>query len=461
MTSRWQASGSRIRFPEWATLLQAVVLAACSPAPPQNLVLVSLDTMRPDHLPTYGYPRDTAPRIDRLAQDSYVFLNAIAQWTTTSPSHASMFTGLYPHTHGVGENTRLLGPEFLTLAEILRGAGFRTAAFVSGYPLRVARGGLQQGFEVYDSDFKQMRRDGRLTTDLALGWLKERLPEERFFLFLHLYDAHGPYRPRAEYLELFHSADPGPRLKHIPGYQKRKNGQPLRHLNEYVDRYDAQIRYQDDLVAEVLAAVDLERTIVLITADHGETLDERTQVLDHGKNVFDEEIRIPLILYVPGRAGVRLRPHVETVDFLPTLLELLAVPAPSSLTVQGESLVPSMTQARDGGRDDLAFSSVYAYPKSHADRGYFLDRKRRIHAVRTRRWKLIIYPGVEEDYVELYDLEDDPLERHNVAARYPDVRDGLRQAIGSWHPSEVVTAAESDLSDEDVKNLKALGYLGD
>ena len=458
MTSRWRFSGRRIRFLGYAALLQAV--AACSPAPPRNLVLISLDTTRADHLPTYGYPRDTAPRIDRLARDSYVFLNAVAQWTTTSPSHSSMFTGLYPHTHGVGENTRLLAQEFPTLAEILAGAGFRTGAFVSGYPLRVAREGLRQGFEVYDSDFEKMRRDGRQTTDLALGWLAERLPEERFFLFLHLYDAHGPYRPKDEYLELFRSADPGPRLKHIPGYQQRKHGKPLRHLNDYVDRYDAQIRYQDDLVAEVLAALDLERTIVLVTADHGETLDERARVLDHGKDVYDEQIRIPFVLYVPGHAGARLRPHVETVDFLPTVLELLAVPAPPSLAVQGESLVPLMAQARDGERD-LAFSSVYAYPKLHADRGYQLDRQRRIHAVRTRRWKLIVYPGVDNDYAELYDLENDPLERHNVAERHPDVRDGLLRAIISWHPSEVGTAVETELSAEDVKNLKALGYLGD
>ncbi|MCP4662576.1 MAG: sulfatase-like hydrolase/transferase [bacterium] len=462
-TQRSQSSNHFLRFLMGATLLQALALAACTPAPPRNLVLISLDTTRADHLPTYGYPRDTAPRIDRLAHDSFVFLNAVAQWTTTNPSHTSMFSGLYPHTHGVGKNTRHLAQEHTTLAEILRGAGFRTGAFVSGYPLRLTKEGLGQGFEVYDGDFKKMRRKGRLTTDLALGWLRERLPEERFFLFLHLYDAHGAYKPKGEYRDLFRSADPGPLLDKIPGYQQRRDdhGQLIRHLNAYVDRYDAQIRYQDDLVADVLAALDLERTILLITSDHGETLGERARVLDHGKNLFDEQIRIPLILHVPGNAGARLTEPVETVDFLPTLIELLGVPAPSTLEVQGESLVPMMRSSQDQRRDGLAFSSVRAWARSHADRGYFLDGERRIHSVRGQRWKLIVYPGLEEDYLELYDLESDPLERRSVAEQYPDVRDQLKQAMDSWNRSEVETAVEPELSAEERENLKALGYLGD
>lgn len=443
-------------------VLLALALPACAP-PPRNLLFISLDTTRKDHLPTYGYERDTAPAIDRLARGGVVFDNAVAQWTTTNPSHTSMFSGLYPHTHGVGSNTRQLAEERTTLAEILRSAGFRTAAFVSGYPLRIARKGLGQGFEVYDCDFPKMRRDGRRTSELALAWLGELRGDERFFLFLHLYDAHGPYKPRDGYRDLFRSPDRGPLLHWIPGYQRRKDdrGRLIDHLNDYVDRYDAQIRYLDDVVAEVLAAVDLERTVVLVTADHGETLGERVQVLDHGKALFEEQIAIPFVLHAPGLAPGRVAQVVETVDFLPTLLELLGVPRPADWEVEGETLVPLMTLAERQRPGELAFSSVRAWPRSHADRGYFLDRHRRIHSVRSRRWKLIVYPGFERDYLELYDLASDPFERRNVALENPRVVAALGDALGAWRGGETETAPEGALTATDVENLKSLGYLGD
>lgn len=444
----------------------ALVTLACTPPappPPQNLLFISLDTTRKDHLPTYGYERDTAPYLDELARQGVVFENAVAQWPTTNPSHTSMFSGLYPKTHGVGTNTRKLAPEHTTLAEILRDAGFRTGAFVSGYPLRLAQEGMGQGFDTYDARFKKMRRDGRETTDLAIEWLRSLGKDEPFFLFLHLYDAHGPYRPRGAYKDLFRSEDPGRELGWIPGYQQREDaeGRPIRRLNPYVDRYDAMIRYLDDLVRDVVAAVDLDHTLVLVTADHGETLGERHLVLDHGKNLFEEQVGIPLILHVPGQQPKRIAQPAEQVDFLPTLVDLLGVGMPEGLVVEGRNLASLVTGAAGEERTETAFSTARIWPHSHADRGYLLDKERRMHAARLLDWKLIVYPGLEEDFVELYDLGDDPSERRNVAAEHPDVVAGLRQAMDAWHQGGMAEAEEENLSDEDVENLKALGYLGD
>ena len=462
---------NRSQCPSLVTIaLLAPLLFSCTPvpAPPvaQNLVLVSLDTTRRDHLGTYGYERDTSPKIDALAQTSAVFLNAFAQFTTTKPSHTSMFTGLYPHTHGVGTSTRLLAQERLTLAEILRDEGFDTGAFLSGFPFRVGRKGLDQGFDIFDVEFEDARRDGRETTGRALSWLQGRDPDERFFLFLHLYDAHGPYRPDEEYEGLFRSETLGPELHDIPEYQKLtdEDGAPLTHLNAYVDRYDAMIRYQDDLVGDLLSAVDLDQTVVLVTSDHGESLGERTQVLDHGRNVFDEQIRIPLILHTPGGKPARHRQIAETVDFLPTLLDILRVPRPE-MEIQGKSLV-AVLEGESQTSDGVTFSSCRVGTEDHSDKSYVLDDRKPLHSIRGDRWKLIVYPGLDREFVELYDLEQDSLE--TAPLEPPDAPGDRQQAFAelqgrfrSWLGPSHNSAETEVLSPEDIEKLQALGYLGD
>lgn len=449
--------------------LAGCLFTACAPPPPEHLVLISLDTTRKDHLQTYGYPRETSPHLDRLARRSVVFHNATAQMTITNPSHASIFTGLYPHTHRVGENTRRLDDRFVTLTEVLRDAGFRTGGFVSGHPLRAEITGIDQGFEVYDSDFRR-RRAGRLTTDRALEWLREQEPGERgergerIFLFLHLYDAHGPYLPEEPYRALFRSREPGPELAFIPSYQQLRDeeGRLVRDLHEYVDRYDALIRTQDDLVAEVLEAVDLERTAVVVVADHGETLADRATPLNlnHGTSVFEEQTAIPLILHAPGLAAGEVRQPVETVDLLPTLLPLLGVAAPEELEPEGRNLLPWMTGDGAPRERTLAYAVNRAFDRHHEDRGYRLREGDFIRSVRSLRFKLIRYPGVDGDYFELFDLRRDPGERVNLASRHPELLDSLGTALDRWQgavPGEEGPA--TDLSPEDVEQLRALGYL--
>jgi arylsulfatase A-like enzyme len=410
-------------------LLLALALG-CERNNAHDLLFVSLDTVRRDHLPTYGYGRATAPRIDALAQRSGVFENAFAQHVNTHPSHASMFTGLYPHVHGSMINGQILRREPWTLAQILRETGFRTAAFVSGATM-LASTGLDRGFVDYDDAITGLRRPGRETALRAVKWLRALPDDERFFLVVHLFDAHGPYRPPASHTDRFRAPDPGPVLDHIPHYQRLSDpeGRPRVHLNGYVDRYDATIRYQDDQVGLLLDAVDLDRSVVVVLSDHGETLGERYHPLDHGARVFDEQIRIPLIVHAPGLEPRRVQELVQTVDLLPTLLELLQVPAPLDLEVHGRSLVPLLREQRV---EPLSvFSSAVTLPKRY-DRSYRLKPGRQLHALRTERWKLIVYPGVEEDYVELYDLERDPGETRNRADTEPQIRDELHAQLRQW-----------------------------
>jgi arylsulfatase A-like enzyme len=437
----------------------AYLLVGCeapeAPAP-RDLLIVSLDTTRRDHLSTYGYERETAPALDRLARGGALFENAISQWTATNPSHTSMFTGLYPHTHGVGTNTSRLPDSLPTLAEILRGAGFRTGAFVSGYTLQSRKTGIDRGFEVYEGRFEGTRRDGRRTGELAVEWLRSLPADERRFLFLHLYDAHGPYRGDGRRLDLFRSSEPGPLLRFIPEYQRRRDseGRALRHLNEYVDRYDAEVRYQDEVMDYVLGALDLDRTFVVVVADHGETFVERSKSLNlsHATGVFDEQIRIPFVLHGPGIEASRFEEIVETVDLLPTALEILAVPPPPELQIQGESLVPLLAGRRPERADHLGFSSVWA-------RRGGLDRDREIRTVRSRRWKLVVYPGLDGDRVRLFDLAADPGEREDVGDLHPKIRDGLLSELERWSTGDMTPAEEIELTPEDIEKLQALGYL--
>ncbi len=433
-------------------------MLACVPEHPYNLVFITLDTVRRDHLPTYGYARPTAPRVDALAKTAIVFDGAFSQQTNTNPSHASMFTGLYPHVHGNRFNGERLNPKWPLLAGILRKAGFRTGAFVSGITMRGQISGLNRGFELYSDAFRGKRRNGRVATTQAVEWMRSLRRSERYFLFLHLYDAHGPYVPTARYAKLFKSVEPGRVLRNIPRYQQLVGeGKPVVHLNDYVDRYDAMIRYEDDLVASLLEAVDLSNTIVLILSDHGETLGERYRVLDHGGQLFDEQIKIPLILYVPDLEPRRVGASVETVDLLPTLLELLRVVPPEGLEVQGESLLPLM-RGESAEEDGLVFASARTAPERHADRRYLMPRKKNMHTVRGSRWKLIFYPGIHGDYVELYDLTRDPGETRRVSGQVGP-RKAYQKLLEDWLSTGAGQSEETILSPEVRKHLQELGYI--
>ena len=371
-----------------------------------------------------------------------------------------MFTGLYPFEHGSRVNGVPLSRDRTTIAEFLNSHGFRTGAFVSGYTLRADISGLDQGFETYDGDFQGRRRDGAITVSNAIDWLGDGDPGQRFFLWVHLFDAHGPYRPHDHSDMIFHSKNPGPIVR-IPRYQRLDGwrGVATRHLNGFVDRYDDQIHYVDSQLGRLLRKLDMNDTIVVVLADHGETLGERFHALDHGSQLFDEQTRIPLVIAVPGARPTRVDIAVETVDLYPTILKLLGFSSRTVARLPGRDLSP-LFHGASVKLDRYTHSCARAVSKRHRDHYPELDEDRQIFCIRTLKWKLIDYPVPDGDAYELYDLESDPGEKTNVYSAQPDIAHNLVAALHHWNPDLHRRVEQPKIPLYERKNLWSLGYLG-
>lgn len=387
---------------------------------PLGVVIITLDTTRADRLPAYGYMSVSLPALDRLAAEGIVFGQATAVGALTLPAHASLFTGLLPPAHGIRENADPpLATNHVTLAEVLKDDGFRTAAFVGSVVLNADRG-LAQGFDHYsdvgagdgEPDRRQRRADEVI--DGAIRWL-EGVGDDRFFLWAHLYDPHRPY-------------DPPP---------------PFRSMH---DPYMGEIAFADSQIGRLLDALRqrevLDRTVVVVVGDHGESLGDHGE-RDHGIFVYESVLRVPFILRAPGVAPGRVGEVVRLPDILPTVLDLLGIEAPP---VDGVSLVELMRGVRTGL--DLEAYAESVYPQRFGWSPLF--------ALRRGHYKFIDAPRPE-----LYDLDADPFEERNVHALYPAVADALRQGLRDIErgPARAVVTGRS-VSTETRQALAALGYLG-
>jgi len=322
-----------------------------------SVLLITVDTLRADHLGSYGLGLAASPQIDRLAAQGVLFERAIAGSSQTAPSHAGILTSRFSREHSIGYlngSTRLDGVP--TLASVFRDAGYATAAFVSNVVLGRGRG-FETGFDVYDDEAPVQERNRAIherlasqTTAAALAWLATQR-EEPFFLWVHYQDPHGPYSPPPEFRGRFHLARTGARaplavladdsgLGGIPAYQVIGD---LRHPGVYEDRYIDEIFYADRSVGELIEAVDraagASGAVVLLTADHGESFGEADQYFVHRATTPDVA-HVPMILRAPGLAPRRYPDLVHHVDVLPTLLELAQIPAPAS--VSGIALGPAL-----------------------------------------------------------------------------------------------------------------------
>ena len=410
----------------WLPLAGLTLASACasSPPPPLSVVLVTIDTLRADHLPIYGYERSTAPRLSAFAASGVVFDNARTPIPETAPACATLLTGRLPAHHGLRGNGRPLGPEPATLATLLAAAGYSTAAFVSGVPLTARLSGLDRGFAHYDDDLPDARghvpgvqRAAPKTTSAALAWLERQGPGP-FFLWVHYYDPHGDYAPGPPWESAF-PAGGGPLvpLESIPEYQ-RLGGE--HDASVYVSRYDGEILRVDTELGRLfdrLGRDDLrQRTLVVITADHGESLTEHGELFDHGNELYEPTLRIPLVMAGPGLpGGRRVAGLVQSHDLLPTLLDLVRAPAPPGMT--GISLAPAM---RDGSplpaREILSEARFQPYRAlvPGADIGPKL-------ALRDARFTIIA--RLASGRMEAYDRQTDPgetlelLQRAEVAER--------------------------------------------
>ena len=342
-------------------------------APPTGLVIVTLDTTRADHLSVYGYMDVRLPHLERLAASGVVFDQAMSVGALTLPAHTSLFTGLLPPAHGVRDNGGPgLDASHVTLAEVLRARGFRTAAFVGSAVLDAERG-LAQGFDHYagvrpDSwDAQGFQRRGDEVIDEAVEWL-DGVGSAPFFLWAHLYDPHRPYDPP-------------------PPFDARH------------DPYVGEIAFADQQIGRLLQALDAraltERAIVIVVGDHGEARGDHGE-RDHGVFLYQSVLRVPLIVSAPGIPAHRIADVVGLTDIMPTVLDLLGVSAPPS---DGATLADALR-----GRARLEEFEAYAeslYPRHLGWSPLF--------ALRSGRYKLIDAPRPE-----LYDLESDPFEERNI-----------------------------------------------
>ncbi|MBY0277196.1 sulfatase-like hydrolase/transferase, partial [Candidatus Binatia bacterium] len=408
---RWITS--RVLLAACLVLLDGRARAAADTRP--NLLVIVIDAQRADHLSSYGYGRATSPRLDAFFARGVRFTNAIAASNRTSTSMASFWTGQMPLRHGVFRRGDVLPERFTTLAEILGARGYRTAAWCPN-PSLDRKLGHAQGWQDYDDDI--MEDDGgpawqrwetaRAINAAALPCIAAK-PQQPFLAWLHYRDVHGPYVPPPPYDTMFPATATRPmtpaEIAARPGYLTLAgDGDDLQY---YVSRYDGDVRYADEKIAQLLAELErggvLEHTVVVITADHGEAFLDHGQ-WNHDETLYEEELHVPLVIVRPGT-----RPHVvervvSSLDLFPTLLELGGAPAVPS---DGQSLVPLL----DG--DDARYRRTRAYSQSRGRWGSIQQ------ATRDARWKVLFNDSYAAWFLgrplELYDLQADPGEKSNLA----------------------------------------------
>ena len=344
------------------------------PPPHGRFILISLDTLRADHLGAYGYGRATSPFLDSLAARGTLFENAIAQLPGTLPSHMSIFTGLYPAEHAVFPPDGVLAAQIRTVPEVLRAHGFRTGGHVEGGYME-GRHGFSRGFEEWSDDSPMVQSRGRSvkskdavkrTFRRGLDFLKRVRGSESFFLFLHTYSVHDPYDPPEPYRSLYWSGPPPPGAAPPEGPELLAFNDGRRKLvpgavEYYEALYDAQINYTDDVVEDFFAGLSslglADDVTVIVTSDHGE------EFLEHGQlvhtQVYQENVHVPLIVISPGqREGRRVASLAQSIDIGPTLLELAGVPPAARPRVSGRSLVPLLAGALPETRRE-AYAEAY------------------------------------------------------------------------------------------------------
>ncbi len=387
--------------------------------PSAPVVLISVDTLRADHLPAYGYAGVATPHLDALRRDSILFANAYSHVPLTLPSHASLFTGLLPPQNGVRDNIGYsLAPRTETLASYLKKAGYATGGSVSSILLARSTG-LSRGFDFYEDDIEptapnqslgRVQRDGGRTLDRLRGWI-ERTPGEKLLAFLHLFEPHTPYEP------------------------------PEPYRSRYPIAYDGEIARSDEIVGDLLQFLKskglYEKAIIVFLSDHGEGLNDHGEE-EHGVLLYREAIRVPLFLKLPGslRAGETISAPAGLTDVFPTVTRLLGLPAPPGLA--GKPLL---------GGGVAAASRVYSetfYPRLHlgwSDLASLEDER---------------YQYIEAPRPELYDMVADPREKKDLAAGLPPAFRSMRLEL-SRLPRALQAPGASD--PERVKKLAALGYI--
>jgi arylsulfatase A-like enzyme len=438
----------------------------------KNILLITIDTLRADHLSVYGYERLTSPHMDDFARKSLVFTNAIVQWPKTSPSFASMLTSMYSGQAGVTGPRQRLPRRRTTTAEALSNAGYTTAAVVGNGNLG-AGFTFDQGFSTYVEAWKDHsvpddeNCDATHITDLALETLESIRGKGDFFFWVHYVDPHAPYSPPDPFREMFVNdafyAEQKIRLNE--GFNEDIGGCPLRsrlgendNLHYYIAEYDAEIRYCDSQIQHLFAYLDQhdlwQTTMVILTSDHGESLGEHNYYFEHGKLSYDTTLRVPFIVRAPGcRVGTVDMP-IALLDLHPTILEYAGLGA--GREAEGESLLAML---HDGGAGGQRW--VFAQAGGEREQSWAVrDNERKLIYVPSEKYRNLMKGAL----YELYDLRSDPGETLNLFAPGDTAALELKRELDQWVARQDGKTAQLrnqlDADDESTEeNLKALGYI--
>ena len=391
----------------------------------RNIILISIDTCRADHLSCYGYPKNTTPNIDAVAMGATRFEKAITPVPITLPAHSSMLTGLIPPAHGLHYNHAKLDESNLTLPEILKPEGYHTAAIISTFVL-YEQFGLSQGFDTYDDSFKDQYEDkqgqerkGGETTQIALDWLEQNKDGESF-LFLHYYDPHDDYAP------------PEPFATEFAG-----------------DPYAGEIAFTDHCIGRVIQKLkDLElydSTLLIITGDHGEMLGEHGEET-HSYFIYQSAIHVPLIIKLPGqKKGSVITQPVGLIDIVPTICSLLKIDPPAG--IQGRDISPLLQGRIPTDYERFLYSETVTPEAIGASS---------LTSVSHGKWKYIQAPRPE-----LYNLDADPGEEHNLVEqenqRARILEDKLKEIVEASVCKDLDSRIELDAAS--IKKLESLGYI--
>jgi len=462
-----EASEAAVTLANWSPVWSSPILrfaAARETDDKPNIILISLDTLRADHLGCYGYERETSSNIDRFARGAFLFENCIAPSSWTLPSHASVFTGLHPSVHGAIvflPACRPIRQEEITLAELARQHGYLTAAYTEGVLVGGSLG-FSQGFELYSDGEATLKGAAEETFNDAFQWVQTHagLP---FFLFVHTYQTHNPYTPPGQFATMFDTSYTGRVGKDIFNPRMDFSDADKIHLEAL---YDGEIAYTDAVVSNFLTRLRkmrlLKNTIVVIFSDHGEEFWDHGGV-QHGVTLYDEQLRVPLIIRLAGNrppTGRESR-QVSLTDLYATIAELLGIDHDSPSDCM--SLTPLMGVSRPGTRYERTIVVSETCHREHILQ--FMKDKWRRYSVRTDAEKYMNTEKYETE--ELYNLQIDPGETNNIAQdnpssleRYRALKESFLESVSTGQPQPSTTELRTvAFSEEDRRRLRALGYL--
>lgn len=415
-----------------------------------HVLLLSVDTLRADALHTYGFEHEITPTIDRIAEEGVLFEDTLTTIGKTGPAFSSLFTSMSPPSHGARRNGIPLRPDVPTLAESLSAAGYSTAAFISNWTLRSGLAEVHRGFDLYDQEFDGKRnlfgareRSADSIIDAVVAHLRSNPPQQPNFLWVHFSEPHTPYEEHDE-VDVPFPAD----SERDSNWQKRW-------------RYAEEVAYTDTRIARLFAElgelIDLDQTLIVFVADHGESLGEHSY-WGHGKNTLWPNLRIPLIFRGPGiPAGLRSKSPAMIIDILPTLLDVLGLSAPEGAAFEGRSLTGAWkSPPTDDSPLRFTVGDRHTAWGSRTRQNY--EHPKEI-SLQSQALKVVFDFGSRS--TTYYDLIEDPMETNPLSAPPSEVKPPWRRRLANWYRDlPKYESKTGEISEEDRKQLESLGYVG-